>query len=191
MQTISEAVVDKVREEAQHLINEAEEESKKELDKARAQRAARLEAEKKRLLTEANEEAARITAQNAMKARQTVANAKAKVLDDIVQKARATLSKTATTRESMAFLISDAVEGLGGASKFSLSVTQKDLALTREVVKADKKLEAIVTEVNATDHSGGVLIETEDNTLSVDNTYTTRLEMLLPRILPEISKKLF
>jgi len=191
MQTISEAVVDKVREEAQHLVNEAEEESRKELDKARAQRAARLEAEKKRLLTDANEEAARITAQNAMKARQTVANAKAQVLDAIVQKARETLSSTATTRESMAFLIKDAIEGLGGATKITLSVAQKDVALAQEIVKADKKLAALVADVTAVDCSGGVLVQTEDNTLCVDNTYTTRLEMLLPRILPEISRKLF
>ena len=191
MQTISEAVVDKVREEAQHLVNEAEEEAKKELDKAKAQRAARLEAEKKRLLTEANEEAARITAQNAMKARQTVANAKAGVLDSIVETARAKLAKTPTTRESMAFLIADAVEGLGGVQKVSLAVAKKDIPLAQEAVKADKKLAAQVTDIKACDCGGGISVQTEDGTLSVDNTYTTRLEMLLPRILPDIGKKLF
>ncbi|NLE94400.1 MAG: hypothetical protein GX600_01775 [Dehalococcoidia bacterium] len=191
MQTISDAVVDKVREEAQHLVNEAEEESKKELDKARAQRAARLEAEKKRLLTDAREEAARITAQNAMKARQTVANAKASVLDAIVTQARAALAKTPTTQKSLAFLISDAIEGLGRPGKVTLSVAEKDAAAAREIVKADKKLADAVKDVTTCDCTGGVLVQTEDNTLCIDNTYTTRLEMLLPRILPEIGKKLF
>ena len=46
-------------------------------------------------------------------------------------------------------------------------------------------------DVQAVDRGGGVLVENEGNTVCVDNTYTTRLEMLLPRILPEISKKLF
>ena len=191
MQTISDAVDDKVREEAQHLVNEAEEESKKELDKARAQRAARLEAEKKRLLTDAREEAARITAQNAMKARQTVANAKASVLDAIVTQARAALAKTPTTQKSLAFLISDAIEGLGRPGKVTLSVAEKDAAAAREIVKADKKLADAVKDVTTCDCTGGVLVQTEDNTLCIDNTYTTRLEMLLPRILPEIGKKLF
>lgn len=191
MQTISEAVVDKVREEAQHLVNEAEEESKKELDKAKAQRAARLDAEKKRLLTEANEEAARITAQTAMKSRQLLANAKVTVLDDIVKKARGTLAQTKTTRESLSFLINDAIEGLGGSGKVALSVSQKDVDLAKEIVKADKKLSALVLGVSACDCIGGVLVQNEDNTLCVDNTYNTRLEMLLPRVLPEISKKLF
>jgi len=191
MQTISEAVVDKVKEEAQHLVNDAEQESRKELDKARALRAARLDAEKKRLLSDANEEAARVTAQNAMKSRQIVASAKAEVLDDIVQKARATLARTAATRESMAFLIKDAISGLGQTAKVIVSVAKNDVALAREVVNADKALADLVSEVTTIDCSGGVYVRTEDNTLWVDNTYTTRLEMLLPRMLPEINKKLF
>jgi len=191
MQTISEAVVDKVREDARAIVSEAEAEAKKELDKARAQRDTRLEAEKKRLLATSREEAARIVAQNAMQARQKVANAKAAVLDDIVQKARATLKTTQVSRESLAFLISDAIQGLGEVDKVTVSVTQKDRAMAQEIVKSDKKLAAMVSDVKACDCSGGVIVETEDLTLSVDNTYTTRLEMLLPRILPEISKKLF
>jgi vacuolar-type H+-ATPase subunit E/Vma4 len=191
MQTISEAVVDKVREEAQHLVNEAEEESKKELDKAKTQRAAHLEAEKKRLLTEANEEAARVTAQTAMKSRQMVANAKVAVLDAIVEKARGTLAKTKTTRESLTYLINDAIVGLGGSEKVSLLVSKKDVDMAKEIVKADKKLAAVVAGVSPCDCIGGVLAQNEGNTLCVDNTYTTRLGMLLPRVLPEISKKLF
>jgi len=73
----------------------------------------------------------------------------------------------------------------------TLSVPQKDVALAQEIVKADKKLAALVQDVQAVDCSGGVLVQNEGNTVCVDNTYTTRLEMLLPRVLPEISKKLF
>ncbi len=191
MQNISEAVVDKVREDARAIVSEAKEEAKKERDKVRALREARLEAEKKRLLSVAQEEAARITAQNAMQARQKVANAKAEVLDDIVQKARVSLQKTATTKASLTFLINDAVQGLGGAQKVTLKVLEKDVAMAKELVKADKSLSSLVADVKAGDVAGGVIIENESKTLSVDNTYMTRLEMLLPRMLPEISKKLF
>ncbi len=191
MQNISEAVVDKVREEAQTIVTEAEEEAKKELEKAKAQQDARLEAEKRRLLTAAQEEGARITAQNAMQARQKVANAKAAVLEDIVQKARTDLKKASTRRESLAYLITDAISGLGESEKVTVAVAKNDLEMAREIVKADKKLSTIVSEVKTCDCEGGVLVDNEDQTLSVDNTYTTRLEMLLPRMLPEISKKLF
>ncbi|MCK9357946.1 MAG: V-type ATP synthase subunit E [Dehalococcoidia bacterium] len=191
MQRISEAVVDKVREEAQHLISEAEEEAKKELGKAQALRASRLEAEKKRLLTEAGEEAARITAQNAMSARQKTASAKSAVLDDIVRKARESLQKSTTTREQLAQLIRDAMSGLGTADKVFVSVAKKDLDTAREIVKSDKTMSSHVLEVRAIETEGGVIVENESRSLGVDNTYLTRLQMLLPRVLPEISKELF
>ncbi len=38
---------------------------------------------------------------------------------------------------------------------------------------------------------GGVIAENIDGKLRIDNTYETRLEMLLPKLLPEISKVLF
>ncbi len=191
MQKISEAVVDKVRQDAEAIVNEAKEEARKELDKARAQRDARLEAEKKRLLTAAQEEAARITAQNAMQARQKVANAKAAVLEEIVQKARASLQKSATTKESLSFLIHDAIRGLEASDKVTVGVAKKDVALAQEIVKSDKHLATVVADVTEWDCSGGAFVENAAKTLRVDNTYTTRLEMLLPRMLPEISKKLF
>jgi vacuolar-type H+-ATPase subunit E/Vma4 len=191
MQRISEAVVDKVREEAQQLINEAEEEAKKELGKAQALRAARLEAEKKRLLGEAGEEAARITAQNAMSARQKTASAKSAVLDEIVRKARESLQKSTTTREQLAQLILDAMAGLGTADKVFVSVAKKDLDTAREIVKSDKTMSSRVLEVRTVETEGGVIVENESRSLGVDNTYLTRLQMLLPRVLPEISKELF
>ncbi len=191
MQNISNAVVDKVKEEARATINEAEEEAKRELEKAKAQRDARFEMEKKRLLSSAQEEAARITAQNAMQARQKVANAKAGVLDEIVQKTRAELKKVPSNQESLAYLINDAINGIGQSGRLTLLVSEKDLALAKDIVKADKGMSAVISEIKTCECDGGVLIENEDRTLSVDNTYTTRLDMLLPRILPEISRKLF
>jgi vacuolar-type H+-ATPase subunit E/Vma4 len=191
MQKISEAVVDKVREEAQSIVSEAEEEAKKELDKAKSQRNARIEAEKRRLLNEAHGEAARVSAQNAMLAHRKVATAKAEVLESIVAKSREKIGKAPVTRESLAYLITDAIPGLGNAGKVTVAVSKRDLGLAKDIVKSDKQLSEKVLDVVSCDCDGGAIIESESNTLSVDNTYTTRLEMLLPRILPEISRELF
>jgi vacuolar-type H+-ATPase subunit E/Vma4 len=38
---------------------------------------------------------------------------------------------------------------------------------------------------------GGVIAEDVEGKLRIDNTYETRLEMLLPKLLPKISKELF
>jgi len=191
MQKISEAVVDKVREEARAIVNEAEEEAKKETDKATGLRNSRIEAEKKRLLTNANEEAARVSAQNAMLAHRKVATAKAEVLESIVAKSREKIGKASATKESLAYLIGDAVQGLGTAEKVTVTVSDRDLSLAKDIVKSDKQLSDKVIDVIAGDCDGGAIIESASKTLSADNSYSTRLEMLLPRILPEISKELF
>lgn len=191
MQKISEAVVDKVREEAQAIVSEAEEEAKKETDKAKSQRNARIDAEKKRLLNEAREEAARVSAQNAMLAHRKVATAQAEVLESIVAKSREKIGKAPVKKEALAYLIADAIPGLGEADKVTVAVSERDLSLAKDIVKADKQLSQKVLDVVACDCDGGAIIESESKTLSADNTYGTRLEMLLPRILPEISKELF
>ncbi len=192
MQNISEAVVDKVREEARAIVEEAEEEARKELERAKGQREARFEAEKRRLLNDAREEAARIAAQSAMQGHQKTAAAKAEVVDEIVKQARAAIKKVTTKPELLAYLIADAIDGLGeNKGKVIVLVSSRDLAMAKDIVKKDKRLASVVSEVAECDCDGGAIVQNESKTVSVDNTYTTRLEMLLPRILPEISKELF
>ncbi len=192
MQNISEAVVDKIRDEAKTIVDEAEEEARKEVEKAKAQRDARLEAEKRRILTDAREEAARVAAQSAMQDHQQTASAKAEVLDDIVNRARESLKKVTTKPDLLAYLVNDAVKGLGEEQgKVTLLVSSKDVPAAKDLVKNDKQLSSVVAEVQECDCDGGAIARNESKTISVDNTYTTRLEMLLPRILPEISKELF
>ncbi len=192
MQNISEAVVDKIRDEAKAIVAEAEEEAKKEVDKAKAQKDARLETEKRRILNDAREEAARVAAQSAMQDHQQTAAAKTEVLDDIVNRTRESLNKVATKPDLLAYLVNDAIKGLGqDQGKVTLLVSSKDVAAVRDLVKKDKQLSSVVAEVGECDCDGGAIAQNESRMISVDNTYTTRLEMLLPRILPEISKELF
>jgi vacuolar-type H+-ATPase subunit E/Vma4 len=178
MQKISEAVVDKVKAEAQSIVSEAEEEAKKELEKARNQQDVKLKAEKRRLLKDAQEEAARVASQSAIQQHRDMAAAKASVLDDIVERAQAGLKKTSAKPDL-------------GSDKATISVSHRDVAMVKELVKNDKRLSAMVLDVTECDCDGGVIATSEDKKTAVDNTYSTRLEMLLPRLLPEISKDLF
>jgi len=45
--------------------------------------------------------------------------------------------------------------------------------------------------VGEIDCLGGILAEDAQGKVSIDNTYDTRLEMLLNKVLPEIGQKLF
>ena len=190
MEKISEAVVDKVRVEARSIVSEAEEEAKKELEKAKSQREAKAKAEKRRLLNDAQEEAARVMAQSAIQSHQKMAAAKASVVDDIVGRARAGLKKTSAKPDLLSLLIADAIAGLE-SDKATISVSPGDVDMVKKLVKSDKRLSSTVLDVTGCDCDGGVIAESEDKKTSVDNTYASRLEMLLPRLLPEISKDLF
>ena len=59
------------------------------------------------------------------------------------------------------------------------------------LIKPDKQLAGKIAEIKEFDCTGGVIVEDVDGAIRVDNTYDTRLEMLLPKLLPEIGKELF
>ncbi|GAJ19995.1 unnamed protein product, partial [marine sediment metagenome] len=94
-------------------------------------------------------------------------------------------------KELFVRLIEEAIDALKTEDKVRLLVSPKDLSIIREVIEKNSRLKEKITEVNEIDCMGGILVETIDGMVSIDNTFDTRLEMLMPKILPEIGKKLF
>jgi vacuolar-type H+-ATPase subunit E/Vma4 len=190
MEKISEAVVSKVKLDAQNIIREAEEKAQEEIEKAKRQRETRFEEEKGRMLGEAEEEAARISAQASIKARQQLSSAKADTITKIVDRARKELSQISSDERYFLNLIREAIEGLG-VDKARIYVSPKDISNVKKFLKADKELSSKIVEVRESNCLGGVIAEDVEGKLRIDNTYETRLEMLLPKLLPEISEELF
>jgi V/A-type H+-transporting ATPase subunit E len=190
MEKISEAVVSKVKLDAQSIIKEAEEKAKEEIEKAKKQREVRLEQEKTRMLGEAEEETARILAQASIKARQQLSRAKADVIAKIIDSARQELSQISSDESYLLNLVREAMEGLG-ADKARIYVSPKDVGTVKKYLEADKELSGKILEVKESNCLGGVIAEDVEGKLRIDNTYETRLEMLLPKLLPKISEELF
>jgi len=190
MEKISEAVVSKVKLDAQNLIKEAEKKALEELEKARKQRKARFEEERGKILGEAEEEAARILAQASIKARQQLSSAKADTIAKIIDGARKELSQITIGESYFLNLIKEAVEGLG-VDKARIYVSPKDVSTVKKLLEADKEFSGKILEVRESNCLGGVIAEDVEGKLRIDNTYEIRLEMLLPKLLPEISKELF
>ena len=61
----------------------------------------------------------------------------------------------------------------------------------KKLLEADKEFSGKIVEVRESDCLGGVIAEDVEGKLRIDNTYEIRLEMLLPKLLPKISKELF
>ena len=190
MEKISEAVVGKVKLDAQKTVKEAEEKALEEIEKARKQRAVRFEEERGRMLGEAEEEVARILAQASIKARQQLSSAKADAISRIIDGARKELSQVSSDETHVLNLIREAVEGLG-VDKARIYVSPKDTGNVKRFLEADKELSGKIVEVKEYNCLGGVIAEDIEGKLRIDNTYETRLEMLLPQLLPKISEELF
>lgn len=190
MEKISEAVVGKVKLDAQNIIREAEEKAQEEIEKAKRQKEVRLEEEKGKMLGEAEEEAARILAQASIKARQQLSSAKADTIAKIIDGARKELSQISSDESYFLNLIREAMEGLG-TDKARIYVSPKDVSTVKKFLETDKKLSGKILEVRESNCLGGVIAEDVEGKLRIDNTYETRLEMLLPKLLPKISKELF
>jgi vacuolar-type H+-ATPase subunit E/Vma4 len=190
MEKISEAVVSKVKLDAQNIIREAEEKAQEEIEKAKRQREVRFEEERGRMLGESEEEAARILAQASIKARQQLLSAKTGAIAKIIDGARKELSRISSDESHFLNLIREAMEGLG-VDKARIYVSPKDVSNVKKFLKADKELSNKIVEVRESNCLGGVIAEDIEGKLRIDNTYETRLEMLLPKLLPKISKELF
>lgn len=190
MEKISQAVLDKVRREAENIIGETEKKAQEELEKARRQQEVRFEEERRRMLGESKEEAARILAQASITARQQLSKAKADIISKVIDEARRELSRTTSDERHFQSLVREAVEGLS-VDKARIYVSPKDVSTVRKLLETDRELSGRIVEVRESNCLGGVIAEDVEGKLRIDNTYETRLEMLLPKLLPEISKKLF
>ncbi len=190
IEKISEAILDKVRVEAQDIIKEAEGKARERVEKAKRQQEAKLEEEKGKLIEEAKEEATRILAQSSITARQELLLARTRIIDEIINRVKKTLSRISSDESSPLNLIKEAINTLD-VDKARIYVSPKDVSIVRKSLKGDKKLADRITEIREFDGTGGVIAEDIDGKIRIDNTYDTRLEMLLPKLLPEIGKELF
>ena len=190
MEKISEAILDKVKVDAQNIVKEAENKAREGIEKAKKQQKAKLEEEKGKLIEEAEAEAARILAQASIKVRQELLAAKTSVIDEIVGRAKKALSGSSSGESSVLNLTKEAINTLD-IDKARVYVSPRDSAAVKKLIKGDKELAGKVTEVKEFDCTGGVIVEDIDGKIRIDNTYETRLEMLMPKMLPEITKELF
>jgi len=191
MKEVSDVVLDKIRQQAEAIVHAAQDEAEHELDKARRRREQRIETERTQRLAEADVQSARIVAQGTMQARNTVAASKAAVMDEIVARARADLEALQAARAPLARLMAEAIDGLGGVGKAIVGVSEDDLEIAREILAEDTRLARLVSEVTVRPIGGGVVVESEDGALLVDNSHAARLEMLIPRIIVRFGRELF
>ena len=146
MEKVSEAILDKVKTEAQDIIKDAEEKAQERLEKAREQHEVKFEKEKSRLIAEAEAETARTSAQASIMARQELLNVKNEVIEDIVGRVRKELAIHSGGKDMSLDLIKEAIDSTD-ADEVIVYVSPADIAAVQKLVKEDKKLAGRIKEI--------------------------------------------
>ncbi|MBW2674455.1 MAG: V-type ATP synthase subunit E [Deltaproteobacteria bacterium] len=188
---IRAAILDKAHKEAGEIVTNAKAKAKDLMAQAKEQKKKRFEEEKKRIISEAQREASRILAQSSLKARQEILKEQDAVINEIIAKTKEDLAKKATEEKAFATLIREAIEAFESEEKLKILVSPRDVAIARKVVEGDGDLKEQIAEVGERDCLGGVIAESMDGMVSIDNTFDVRLGMLTPKIMPELGSKLF
>ena len=190
MEKLSEAVLDKVKAEAEEIIRQAELTAEERVAKAREQQNARYEEEKARITDDAKSEASRIQAQTSINVRQEILKAKNEVIEKIVSGLKKRLVDLPDKDELTVNLIREGIQVIG-VNQVVVYVSPGRIDNVKNVVQKDNDLSAKIKEYKEIKCTGGAVIEDVKGRFSIDNTFDTRIETLLPQILPEISKELF
>lgn len=188
---IREAILKKAKGEADQILADAEGKVQDMIARANEQKKQLFEDEKKKLITNAHRESAKIHAQASLKERQTILIEKDSVIKDILVQVKEKLAESAMEQEHIGTLLKEALDAFESKDKIRLLVAPKDVASVQAFVEAHDDLKEQVVEVKEKKILGGVMAETLDGMISIDNTYEMRLDMLIPKILPEVGKTLF
>jgi V/A-type H+-transporting ATPase subunit E len=188
---IRQAIMNKAQQEASGIVDDAQARAADLIEKAEKARDLKFEQIKNRILTEAKQESDKILAKGAVDARLTVLKQKDLLLKKVISQVKETLAKNPTLPQAWAGMIDEVISGLDDSHKLRFRVASKDIEAVRKIVAGSNNLGKQVEEVGEIDCLGGILAEDSQGKVSIDNTYDTRLEMLLNKVLPEIGQKLF
>ncbi len=188
---IRKAVLEKAGKDADKITSDAGLRASEMIEEAKDRRRQRFEKEKKMIIDEARREASKILAQASLKARQEILKQKNAVINEIISKVKNELRQAAPDKKSLLHLIKEAIDAFETEDSVRIFVSHKDAGDVSKIIEENSSLSEKITEVREIDCLGGILAEKTNGMVSIDNTFDTRLDMLMAKILPEIGGKLF
>ena len=188
---IRAAILKKAHGEAEEIISNARVKAGELITAAKEKKAKRFEEEKSQVISKARREASRILAQSSLKARQAILKEKDDVINEILRRVKEDLAGKAMDESVLIHLIGETVQAFETENKLKLLVSPKDIAVARKVVEENDNLKEQIAQIVEFECLGGVMAESMDGMVSIDNTFDMRLEMLTPKILPRIGRELF
>jgi len=194
IESLREAVIRKAQKEAERIIEEAKRRAEEIIRDAEKRYELRVKRRREELISKITNEENMKYIRKVMELNIKMTTLKNEILNEVLKgiEERLRASNTNTRRESLRALLREVLGSgiLPPNTKVTIRVVKQDMDLIKELIK-EEGIIAIVSKIEtlSDDYIGGLIIETEDGSIAVDNTYKTRLEKLKPEITKVLQEK--
>ncbi|MCC6041877.1 MAG: V-type ATP synthase subunit E [Desulfurococcaceae archaeon] len=187
LEELKRTVLNKAKLEAEEIIRDAYEKAKNIIKEAEEKKKAIIEEERKKIISELRLEAKLAEARR--EARLIIAKAKQEIVEDIKKRVREILENMSleNRRSSLKKLLYESLEELEKCGfeveGILIHISPKDKDIMVDILRELKINAKIVENPSLT---GGLLISTSNDEVSIDNTYEARVEKILRTVLIEV-----
>ncbi len=191
--SIRQAILDRAQEEAQKIIDQARQRAEQTLKNAEQEKNARIEKMKLKIIEETKQELDRIQAKANIEARKTVVERKMALLAKIHDETRRVLQKREFSYNIEEFIrnsLKECLPTFPDKTDLRMYVNSRDLTAAKKVL-SELKLSNTVNVESDNSILGGIIIESSDKRLRVDDSYDTRLSSYLEKRLSDVGAALF
>ena len=189
---IRDKLLEKAREDAKRIIEDAKHEAERIIREAEEKWKKKVEETKKKILEDAERKAEEILIDAQIKARMKITDEKNKIIELLMNKIEELIEKGTYDRsESLRKL---AIEAIGQLElkEVIIYVSRNDKELMEKLKSSiENELNVRINDIKEANIRGGVIVESIDGGIRIDNSYDARLEIIKTRLLPQISKELF
>lgn len=185
-------LLEKAREDAKRIIEDAKREAERIIKEAEKKWKEKVEEIRKEVLEDARRKAEEILIDAQIKARMKITNEKNKIIELLMSKIEELIEKGTYDRsESLRKLAIEAIRQ-SELKEVIIYVSRNDKELMERLRSSiENELNVKINDIKEANIRGGVIVESIDGSIRVDNSYDVRLEMIKTKLLPQIYKELF
>ncbi len=193
---LRKTLIERARKEAEKIIEEAKKRAKEIVEQARREYERRVARKREEVIKRIIEEESRRYTAKIVELNKELVRLKNEVLNNLRNEIINYLKSLdpKTREESLRKLLKEAINsGVFSEHKVVVRVVRNDKEIIEKIIKKDKELKKVIVRVEelGDEYIGGVLIESEDGSIALDNTYKSRIERLTPEIVRKLNEEIF
>lgn len=196
IELLEKAVLEKAHREAESRIDRAVKEARKIIEEAEEMKRKSIEDEKRKILEELNYDA-RI-AEAKLRARLIIHNAKHQIIREL-EKSIINFLENLSIEErlkSLLKLLDEALQSIfhsyGSVDQVVIKISKRDAQFSNQLKEYARVRYGInISSVEFVEIFGGLILESTDGMISIDNSYDSRISIILKNALPNLVKEIF